>query len=872
VPRLDLVDRIEAGLEKKLTLISAAAGTGKTTLVYQWVRQSRLPVAWFSLDEGDNQPGRFIHYMIAALRSAQPAIGAGVEAFLQTQGSIDAQQLLSSAVVIPLAQASTRLVLVLDDYHLIEEDAIHRLVDWLLAHLPVSMHILITSRHDPPLHLARLRVRNELNELRTEDLRFKEQEAAVFYNHIMQLELRREDITRLETRTEGWAAAIQLAALSLQGHSDRQGFINTLTGDQRWFADYLTQEVLERQPTQVRDFLLNTSVLQRLCGSLCDAVTEREDSQGILESLEQVNLFMVPLDDRRQWYRYHHLFGELLRRLLEQEKPGQVPLLHHRASVWYEQHGLIHEAIDHARQAEAMDWLVVLVERWGETFLQRSEMDTIRTWLAALPPHLFEQRPMLAILDGWRAVLDGAFPQIQMSLQRGQRALQHAPHFNEQRTRLQGHLNAIAAFAVILKGNPREGIVLAEQALAQLPADDYLVRTPLMLSVGTSYSMIGDLDKSLAALHEAQLAGIRSNSFFAVIGAMSSKGEVYRVKGQLQDGLQICQAAMELAEQEDCKLALGYTHLTRGRIYFDRYELGQACHEMAQAIELLHLLGDIPCLAMSWALMAQIDVALGDPAKAVNTLTKAAVWAKKSDWSEDIQAELRAHLATAELHNQAPKAAEKWLRNHRFLTNVNPTALRHQSHLAAIKLAIYEHRYEGLLDTLNRLLTGAENENRMGQALEWRVLQVVVLTATDQKVAATRQLEHIAKLAKTEWFYRPFAEYGRVLKPFLDTVTDQEAREFLERLQPSASPTTNAIKPSAIAVNPLETSESISARELEVLNLVAQGFSNQAIADQLFVTLGTVKTHLHNILAKLAVRNRTEAVHRARLFGWLDNR
>ena len=396
VPRPRLVARLNEGLHRKLTLISAPAGFGKTTLVSEWVAGCERPVAWLSLDEGDNDLARFLAYLVAALQTITADMGKGLLAGLQSPQPPPIELILTT-LLNEITTIPDHFVLVLDDYHVIDAQPVDHALTFLLEHLPPQMHLVIATREDPQLPLARLRARGQLTELRAADLRFTPSEAAEFLNQVMGLNLSADDIAALETRTEGWIAGLQMAALSMQGRSDTASFIQAFTGSHRFVLDYLVEEVLQRQPERVRSFLLQTAILDRLSGPLCDAVTGREDGRGMLDALERGNLFVVPLDDRRQWYRYHHLFADVLQARLMEEQPDQVSGLHRRASAWYEQNGLPSDAIRHALAAEDFERAADLIELAGPMVEESSLTATWLGWVRALPDELVRIRPVLSV-------------------------------------------------------------------------------------------------------------------------------------------------------------------------------------------------------------------------------------------------------------------------------------------------------------------------------------------------------------------------------------------------------------------------------------------------------------------------------------------
>ncbi len=431
VPRPRLIELLDEGVTRKLTLISAPAGFGKTTLISEWIQQCGRPVAWLSLDGGDNDPVHFLAYIIAALQTIVANVGENIPSALQSPQPPPIESLLTG-LINEIADASDSasypFALILDDYHVLEAQPIHAALIFLLDHLPAQMHLIITTREDPPLPLARWRARGQMTEIRAGDLRFREAEAAAFLNQAMGLELASDDIAALEARTEGWIAGLHLAALSLQGHADRADFIRSFAGDDRHVMDYLVGEVLSLQPESVQRFLLHTSIMERMCGPLCDAVMDGDEtsggSQDILERLEQANLFIVPLDNRRQWYRYHHLFADLLRTRLRREVPERIPDLHRRASDWYEQNELITEALGHALAAEDFEQAAGLVAGNALPMLMRGEVATVQDWLDALPKEIVRSHPRLCIDKAWVLYLTQRPDAIEPLLQDAERGLE----------------------------------------------------------------------------------------------------------------------------------------------------------------------------------------------------------------------------------------------------------------------------------------------------------------------------------------------------------------------------------------------------------------------------------------------------------------
>ncbi len=486
VLRPHLIERLNAGLHRKLTLISAPAGFGKTTLVSTWVARSGRPTAWLSLDAGENDPTRFLTYLVAALQRIAPTIGAGVVSVLQAPQPPPTESILT-ALLNEISAIPDAFILVLDDYHVIDAEAVDSALTFLLEHLPAQLHLVIATREDPQLPLARLRARDQMTELRAADLRFTPGEAAEFLNQVMGLNLAAGAIAALEERTEGWIAGLQLAALSMQGHEDVAGFIRAFAGDNRYIVDYLVEEVLQRQPEQVRSFLLQTSILDRLSGPLCDAVTDQEDGNVLLEALERGNFFVVPLDDTRHWYRYHHLFGEVLATHLRAEQPELVAVLHQRASAWYEQYGSATDAIRHALTAQDFAHAADLVElAWSSRLRSRQEA-TVLGWLKALPDEVVHVRPVLSVVYAHVLLAGGELAGVEERLRDAERWLEttvepDAPTAamvvvdQEAFRRLPGAIAVARTGHALALGDMVGTVKYARQVLARAPEDDHLSR------------------------------------------------------------------------------------------------------------------------------------------------------------------------------------------------------------------------------------------------------------------------------------------------------------------------------------------------------------------------------------------------------------
>ncbi len=540
VPRPRLIERLNAGLHRKLTLISAAAGFGKTTLVSEWLAGCERPVAWLSLDEEDKDPLRFLAYLIAALQTIAPNLGKGVLSMLQSAPPPPIEAMLT-ALLNEISTIPNNFVLVLDDYHVIDSRPVDQTLAFLVEHQPPQMHLVIATREDPPLPLARLRARDQLTELRAADLRFTPAEAAEFLNRMMGLDLRDADIAALEARTEGWIAGLQLAALSMQGRSDAAGFIQAFTGSHRFVLDYLAGEVLERQPERLRNFLLQTAILERLNGSLCEAVTAEEGGRGMLESLERGNLFVVPLDDQRQWYRYHHLFADVLQAHLMEAQPEQVPSLHQRASAWYEQNGFPPDAIRHALTAEDFERAAGLIELAWAAMDQSYQSSTWLGWVKALPEALIRARPVLSAGYAWALLDGGELEASETWLQEAERWLdtpadQMVVADKEQFRSLPASIATARAYRSLALGDVPGTVKYAQQALELTPEDDqtrYIQATSLL---GLAQYSNGDLEAAEHSLADFQTNLRKTGEIQTLTGITFLLADIRVALGRLQEG------------------------------------------------------------------------------------------------------------------------------------------------------------------------------------------------------------------------------------------------------------------------------------------------------------------------------------------------
>jgi LuxR family maltose regulon positive regulatory protein len=890
MPRSRLIERLDAGLQHKFTLVSAPAGFGKTTLLSEWSRQVERPVAWFALDRADNDPTQFWSYFIAALQQVRANLGAAVLDGLQSPQPLASEALLTG-LLNELAENDDPLVLVLDDFHLLTAPQLHEALLFFQEHVPAHVHLVLAGRVDPPWPLARMRARGEMAELRAGDLRFTVAEATAFFNDVMGLDLSPEDIAALESRTEGWIAGLHMAALSMQGREDRTLFVQAFGASHRFILDYLLEEVLNRQSAEIQEFLLQTAILERMTASLCDAVAGREESQAVLMEMDRANLFVVPLDDERRWYRYHQLFGDLLRSRLQQEKPDQVATLHSRASAWYEAQGLIGEAVEHAVASGNVERLRRLVEGNALTMVNRGELATLSNWLDALPDEVVHRRAWLSVARAWVLTCGGDLESAEHHLQDADRAVEYqdseggadegiAP---TEKQRVAGHIAAIRAYTALLQGDASRAVEQAYMALEFLPPEDLPARGVAARNLGIALRWGGDLATAAQVLKQAATAAQAAGDSYMAVTVLGDLALQQLGQGQLRQSYATCQEALRIAERYAQRSgrrlpAAGYAYVFLSFVLREWNELEEARRCAETAIELCRQWSMQETLtdsytALTWVLLAQGDIE-GAFQAAQQSIQLAA---EVSPWYVALTQQnlLQAQLARGNLAFVVRWMEENYVQSRDRVAGRN---LHWFPSIVAILLALGQS--EEAVRILAHQLETVNASNQPGRAVVPLALQALALQAQEQTEQALDSLSRALELGEAEGFVRTFVDGGPPMQLLLREIvrrgsTVPYARKLLEAFgEPSAGP-------QAVGQRALATRESgalpsqdvlvepLSARELEVLGLVATGLSNKEVAAELIISVGTVKNHLKNIYGKLGVGNRVRAGAYARELGLL---
>ncbi|MCA9927261.1 MAG: hypothetical protein KC419_02240 [Anaerolineales bacterium] len=887
IPRPHLLKRLNEGWQQnhKLTLISAPAGFGKTTLASTWVRQREEPVAWLSLDAGDQDLTRFLSYLLTTID--------GVDGMSSTIGKKGLQLLQSAhpppaeAVLIPLINDIVahldHIFLVLDDYHTIEATAVDDALTFLLDHLPEQLHLVIVTRVDPNLPLARYRARGSLNELRAADLRFTLEEAAVFLNEVMGLALSTADIAALEARTEGWIAGLQLAAISMQGRPDTTSTVHTFTGSHRFVMDYLIEEVLEQQPPRTREFLLQTAVLDQFTGSLCDALTEQENGHNMLAALDHANLFLVPLDEERRWYRYHHLFADLLRRRLRQSQQEQVLTLHSRASRWFADNGFVSDAIKHALQAEQFEQAAQLIEDHADALWQHGAHGKLMRWLAKMPPEIVMARPPLCIFHAWYLFASGQQDAAEQVLQAAEQSLaneQETAESAHDRAKLRGRIATIHSFMAAYQGDVPAIIQYARQALALLPKDDLTWRSSAAITLGDAEGFAGDMTAAYEArLAAAQACRLANDGYFLLIANLKL-AITLRAQGKLQATIDMCHQQRQLAAErgmESTPIA-GWCLAVSGEVLAERDELDEALVMAQKGLAQIERGVDLAMHGWSVLCLLRVLFSRGDLAEVAVVIQQFANLSREADVPPWVANQIAGWQVRLWLAQNQPEMAAHWLseqglditREQASLLPMDFFRLIDYITMARIWLAL--ERADDAIWLLQNLVIVAEAGERFSKLIEIEVLLALAFWAKGAQPAALQTLETAIAHAAPEGFVRVFLDEGAAMVDLLRAGQAAGiAPAYVRRLLTAVSPQPATPSPTSVAgAGQLNWLEPLSERELDVLQHLAWGLSNQEIADRLYLSLNTVKVHTRNIYSKLDVHNRTQAAARAKELGLLS--
>jgi LuxR family maltose regulon positive regulatory protein len=904
-----LVERLDASVHpgRKLTLVSAPAGFGKTTLISEWVAAWEQPVAWLSLDREDNNPTRFLSYLIGALQTLDPDIGEGAVAALQSPQPPRIEAILT-VLLNELSTLSESFVLVIDDYHVIEAQAagasasaaesisVDAALTFLLDHLPPQMHLIIATRVDPSLPLPRYRAQGQLTEVRVADLRFTEVEAAEFLEQVMNLDLSEEDIAALETRTEGWIAGLQLAALALQGLDQQKPsslpenqttsrFIESFTGSHHFILDYLVEEVLKQQRESVQTFLLQTSILDRLCGSLCDAVwkwhadTEPSlpanaepsplNSQSILEYLERSNLFLVPLDYERLYYRYHHLFADVLRHRLQRSSPDLVPRLHARAATWFEEQGNASDAFQHWRAAEDYPQAAEVIETYGYRYFEKADFQQLSHWLEQIPPALIQTKPWLCIFHSWGLIFTGQYEEADRYLTEAEKTLGPVSRLHDpERRDLYGHIAASRAF-LASRSQDGEGIVhYADLTMHYVSDDRQAIRGYMAFLRGTGRYQENQYTLAQASWREAARQNEDAGNTMVAVNSLVALAELYRVQGKLHKSLNTYQEAAELALDARGKPlpVSAEVYVARARLHYEWNDIDVAEADLVQAADLMKLYPGFDLKVDYHTVLSRLHLAQGNPAQAANLIHEIETSDRQPFYRSAaafLACRINYYLAVGDL-----TMVEEILDQQDWTLEDKNIFAWAEAFLAYARVLLYQDEFQRSYDLLDACREKLETYKLWTPALKALIFQACISQQRGEADMARQQIKRALMLAEPEGYVRIFVDAGPLVAQLLSeagirgmmpdytrkllTAFEDEYEEGQEISHPTSIPSDQPL------IEPL------SPRELEVLQLIAQGLSNREIAERLFLALSTVKGHNRVIYEKLQVHRRTEAVARAR--------
>jgi LuxR family maltose regulon positive regulatory protein len=884
VSRPRLLKKLNEVKDCKLALISAPAGFGKTTLLSDWIDQVKMSAAWISLDSGDNDIVHFLIYMIASLHQIKKDVGRVALTMLETPQPPPVETVLA-ALINDITSMQKDFVLVLDDYHVITESPVHKAIMFLLEHLPRKMHLVFTTRSDPPLPLGRLRSLNQLIELRMTDLCFTTDETSVFFNKKLSLGLSHGEIVMLESRTEGWIAGLQLAALSMQGRKDIAGFIKEFKGDNRYIFDYLMEEVLNRQPEHIQSFLIQTSILDRLSGPLCDAVTGQKNSQQILNDLEKADLFIFPLDNERQWFRYHHLFADLLAHRLQQTHSDLLPELRKRAGEWCVRSGMKDQAVSHVLAAGDTEWATSLIEEIAEDIWDRGQQAKLMRWFEALPDELIDSNIQLCILYARALNISGHQEAAEKKLQIAERLLGSTedritvtsssvsgPPFKLGRDELKGRIAVILSFVAAYKGDMLRLMQHARQAMESLHEKDLTWRAVAAVALGFVHGWSGDGDLMSAryAFSEAKkISEISGNSYFYIYASSCLAG-IDALQGRLRQAEETYQYLLKYAEEN----GMSQTSMTGsifgswGGILCEWNKLEEGIRLIEKGIKLAALGHDIVLLSSNRIQMARASFLIGDLSRAQrviqkieNTVSEFQIPPWLIHWASALKAEI--WLASGNMD-----VVSHWVKERGLDIDDELTNRREYEHLALARFLMVQDRLDEAEQLLTRLIRSAESGTRVYSLIQMRLLKALTAQKRGDKKAALDELRQALYLGEPGGFFRSFIKEGHRVAELLEIVLEEEKAE---RAGKKAEFSQNYIKKILLAfkadVPPQKVKDLVdplSERELEVLTLIAGGLSNQEIARKLFISLNTVRTHTKNINSKLNVHSRTQAAARAK--------
>jgi LuxR family maltose regulon positive regulatory protein len=890
--RLDLVQRprllesFEAGLGGKLTLVSAPTGFGKTTLVSEWIRGCRHPAAWLSLDQNDNDPSRFLIYLIAALQRIDPEIGVDVQAVLEETPSPHFEILLTR-LISEIERMPEKSIIVLDDYHLIHSKPVHDAINFLIEYLPPTIHLVITGRADPPLPISRLRVQGEVNEVRTSQLRFTKKEVATFLNDRMGFDLSSDGIAALEARTEGWIASLKLAALSMQGRHDWPEFIAEFSGSHRYIIDYLVDEVMARHPEEVQTFLRRTSILERFCAPLCEYVVGGSEDVDIIDYLDRSNLFLIPLDDHREWYRYHHLFADFLSQRLRVSEPDRIPELHRRASQWYENEGLVDEAIQHSLAAGDLEGATRLVDGIAADLLVRAESNKLLKLVEQLPSDLYQGYPMLCIWHSWALLFMGQLEMVEPALNVAETSQKNAPEVPNP-----GYVTTVRAYLATQQGDYLKSIKLTEQALEEMSEATpdritLIFQGSAVIWLGLNHRLLGNLDKARQLFMEAAGINQKAGNFYAALASFEQLADLAVVRGQLHQALDLYRSGLNLSQNwkdawgkpQGSLMAAAGPQLALGTVLYQLNDLAGAAAHIQHSADLFEL-GEHWGRMHAYTMLAYLRQAEGEFEASAELFRKAhaiedTIIVRRSNTSDRPRLTKLGILLSRAGPEMAHLLTDVSRRIEQLGVHANDevdfsslAGYPHEliySDLACLLIAL--DRAAEALPLLTRLLEAATTMERHGDEIRYLVLIALAHHALGNRQTALDSLSQALTLAEPQGYVRLFVDEGQPMEELLRIAFSQNiSPDYASKLLAAFPNYALSAVPidKELTVNTQVMIEPLSQREIEVLRLIAEGYKYKEIAERLVVSINTVRHHIRNVYGKLDVNNRTQAIARAK--------